>query len=256
MAMTTFFKRQIVWTSLMSSNISCCVISLTTIKTSSYYDNYYGRNNNSHRNDDHRRRFNKNNTLCCRTTSTTTVRYAPSNNINTNINNNNKEQQRFIYASRKGDTAGHMVGSSIEKPIRKNDEHVIIKKYRSFKDQWLEETGHSWPSKCSTKSCSDNPTVGAHIFINKKEYAYLVPMCHQCNMDRNNFVPNEIIDDHLRFPIQLDDETPCVELTHLHISEQNTYANIDNPTWLEMSERFIAYTKKHYSPLVPRKYKK
>ena len=165
--MATFLKRQAIWTFNHNRNI------LTTM-TSLHYDDYDGGSNKSNRNNNHHRRFNKNNTFCCRTASTTTVQYTSSSIINSN-----KVQQKFIYTSQKGDTAGHMVGSSSESPIR----HDIKKRYSSFKNQWIEETGQSWPSKCSTKGCCNEPTVGAHIFMNKKENAYLVPMCHGCNLD-------------------------------------------------------------------------
>ena len=69
------------------------------------------------------------------------------------------------YTSVEGDTAGHMVGSSTLKPMRKNAKSNKSEYYKSFKYQWVKETGCEWPSKCSTKGCDNKATVGAHVCV-------------------------------------------------------------------------------------------
>ena len=178
-------------------------------------------------------------------------------------------ESEIIYISRRGDTAGHMVGSSGLKAVRKNGDHIIIKKFKSFKNQWMEETSRPWPSKCSTKGCDKKPTVGAHVIIREKEHVHLVSMCQKCNIDKTKNLnvdeQNNNADYHDRnnrprqfndwkYPILLDNGTPCVELTHLHISEQQIYMNIDVVPWPEMYKGLVAYSKKHKSTLVPYRY--
>ena len=93
-------------------------------------------------------------------------------------------ESEILYIWRRGDTAGHMVFSTGLPLVRKNGDDIIKNRFESFKNQWMEETGLTWPSKCSTNGCSKTPTVGAHVFIREKENAHIVPMCTKCNNDR------------------------------------------------------------------------
>lgn len=50
----------------------------------------------------------------------------------------------------------------------------------SSKQHWIDSTGRSWPEKCSVASCSNKPTIGAHISNDKVKGVKIVPMCDTC----------------------------------------------------------------------------
>ena len=50
----------------------------------------------------------------------------------------------------------------------------------SWKQHWIDSTGRSWPEKCSVDSCSNEPSLGAHIINEKVSGVKIVPMCPSC----------------------------------------------------------------------------
>jgi len=50
----------------------------------------------------------------------------------------------------------------------------------SWKQHWIDSTGRSWPDKCSVSSCSNEPTIGAHIMNENVSGVKIVPMCPSC----------------------------------------------------------------------------
>lgn len=51
----------------------------------------------------------------------------------------------------------------------------------SWKQHWIDSSGRSWPEKCSVASCSNEPTLGAHVINTKVSGVKIVPMCPSCN---------------------------------------------------------------------------
>ena len=178
-------------------------------------------------------------------------------------------QRQFVYMSQDGDTAGHMVNSTGLPPVRKNEEGEIIKRFKNFKDQWIKETGYPWPIKCSTTRCNNTPTLGAHVLLRGNEFIHLIPLCYSCNNDQTkNSQPNVIEmnnkslieTDHLEqfdnwtYPIQIEDSTPCLELTHLHLSEYKYHMFTEFIPWDKMYERLGVHYKRHQCTSVGSKY--
>lgn len=57
----------------------------------------------------------------------------------------------------------------------------------TWMDHWLNFSGRSWSSSCSVFGCSNEPTLGAHIFHLDVSGEQIVPMCHSCNMNSDLF---------------------------------------------------------------------
>ncbi|MGZ2372022.1 hypothetical protein ACXR6G_19800 [Ancylomarina sp. YFZ004] len=64
----------------------------------------------------------------------------------------------------------------------KNTNGIAVNDFdsESWKQHWMDSTGRSWPKKCSVASCSNEPTLGAHVINDKVNGAKIVPMCPSC----------------------------------------------------------------------------
>jgi len=51
----------------------------------------------------------------------------------------------------------------------------------TWKQHWINYSGHQWPKTCSVYDCGAEPTLGAHIFNAKETGEYIVPACDACN---------------------------------------------------------------------------
>ena len=132
--------------------------------------------------------------------------------------------QVCVHLSEEGDKVWHMGGSTDQKPERRDEEDILIKDFRTHKNQWIEETGKEWPSACSTKDCDKEATVGAHVVLEGKEKIHLVPMCKSCNgsTSLHNWKPD--IDEDTT-GLELNIGMPCLELNHISKHESLTITN-------------------------------
>jgi len=51
----------------------------------------------------------------------------------------------------------------------------------SWKQHWIDSSRRPWPERCSVASCSNEPTIGAHISNTKVNGVKIVPMCASCH---------------------------------------------------------------------------
>ncbi len=51
----------------------------------------------------------------------------------------------------------------------------------SWKNHWIKFSGKTWPAKCSVSGCSNEPTLGAHVYNSNVNGEKIVPMCDSCN---------------------------------------------------------------------------
>jgi len=54
-------------------------------------------------------------------------------------------------------------------------------------DHWLNFSGRGWPASCSVFGCSNEPTLGAHIYHPRETGEQIAAMCHSCNMNTDQF---------------------------------------------------------------------
>lgn len=59
----------------------------------------------------------------------------------------------------------------------------------SWKQHWLNGSGKDWPDECSIKGCTNEPTLGAHIYNTSSSVSgeYIVPACASCNQLTGEF---------------------------------------------------------------------
>ena len=56
----------------------------------------------------------------------------------------------------------------------------------SWKAHWIKFSGKDWPTYCCEKSCTNPPTVGAHVEkVNGSNSWYIVPLCAKHNKATN-----------------------------------------------------------------------
>ena len=57
----------------------------------------------------------------------------------------------------------------------------------NWKEIWKKYSGtRKWPNLCRVLGCSKNATVGAHIRINANNRHYILSMCNNCSLTRDN----------------------------------------------------------------------
>ena len=71
------------------------------------------------------------------------------------------------------DEISHVVGSSKQKPSPQS----------SWVKYWLAHSGRQWPNTCQIKGCSNQATLGAHIYIKRQglQENFILPACIPCN---------------------------------------------------------------------------
>lgn len=57
----------------------------------------------------------------------------------------------------------------------------------SWKQHWINNSGKSWPSKCSIDGCNNSATLGAHIINSSVSGEKIVPACDSCNKLEGEF---------------------------------------------------------------------
>ena len=57
----------------------------------------------------------------------------------------------------------------------------------SWKQHWINYSGKSWPKTCSISSCTNDATLGAHIYNKNVEGEKIVPACNSCNQIDSEF---------------------------------------------------------------------
>ena len=57
----------------------------------------------------------------------------------------------------------------------------------SWKQHWLNNSGKVWPNFCSIEGCTNNATLGAHIYNKEVSGEKIVPMCDSCNKLEKDF---------------------------------------------------------------------
>lgn len=51
----------------------------------------------------------------------------------------------------------------------------------TWKQHWINFAKKTWPSTCSVSTCSNSPTLGAHIINPNVTGEKIAPMCDSCN---------------------------------------------------------------------------
>lgn len=51
----------------------------------------------------------------------------------------------------------------------------------SWKQHWINNSGKSWPNKCSIEGCLNSATRGAHVINTNVSGERIVPACDSCN---------------------------------------------------------------------------
>jgi hypothetical protein len=54
-------------------------------------------------------------------------------------------------------------------------------------DHWMNFSEEAWPARCSVYGCSNEPTLGAHIYHLEVSGEMIVPMCISCNNNQEFF---------------------------------------------------------------------
>lgn len=61
----------------------------------------------------------------------------------------------------------------------------------SWKQTWEAKSGQNWPRQCSLQRCVKPAHDGAHVEVQGRPVAhneaYIIPMCHDCNMSKKNW---------------------------------------------------------------------
>lgn len=57
----------------------------------------------------------------------------------------------------------------------------------SWKQHWINYFDKEWPCVCAVKGCSNEATVGAHIYNSEVEGEKIAPMCASCNKKTGEF---------------------------------------------------------------------
>jgi hypothetical protein len=57
----------------------------------------------------------------------------------------------------------------------------------SWNQHWINNSGISWPSKCSLEGCNNSATLGAHIINSSVSGEKIVPACDSCNKLESEF---------------------------------------------------------------------
>lgn len=62
-------------------------------------------------------------------------------------------------------------------------------KCESWKKHWINCSGREWPKTCSVLGCSNDATLGAHIYNTNPEVTgeYIIPACDECNKRSEKF---------------------------------------------------------------------
>ena len=57
----------------------------------------------------------------------------------------------------------------------------------SWKQHWINNSGKSWPEKCSVLGCNNSATLGAHVINSEVSGEYIIPACDSCNKLSSEF---------------------------------------------------------------------
>lgn len=57
----------------------------------------------------------------------------------------------------------------------------------TWKQHWINNSGQSWPKKCSVLECSNGATLGAHIINSSVSGERIIPACESCNKLNSEF---------------------------------------------------------------------
>lgn len=133
------------------------------------------------------------------------------------------KQSSKVKISTNNASMGNMVGSFTLKPTKKNK--VTNTFYKSYKEQWLMETGSDWPRKCSNADCKHFPDVGGHVFLKGFVNAFLVPLCQRCNCSskKNLHWKQNQQGDGWFFPMTVRNNIPLLQLDDVNISDHVSF---------------------------------
>lgn len=53
--------------------------------------------------------------------------------------------------------------------------------YTSWKDFWKKNTQQHWPDECRISRCTKTAYCGGHVYVDRYDEVYIVPLCRTCN---------------------------------------------------------------------------
>lgn len=57
----------------------------------------------------------------------------------------------------------------------------------TWSQHWINFSNKKWPKTCSVSGCSNEATLGAHVYNHNVSGERIVPMCNSCNKLKDEF---------------------------------------------------------------------